>query len=104
MNMDLIRNAVAEAAKRFGAEEYELTISSKENTAVEALKKCRVPVIFYHGDTDDFVPCEMSRECYEACPAPKELIITPGAGHGLCYPVDTETYVAQLREFNSRYA
>ena len=39
MNMDLIRNAVAEAAKRFGAEEYELTISSKENTAVEALKK-----------------------------------------------------------------
>ena len=39
MNMDLIRNAVAEAATRFGAEEYELTISSKENTAVEALKK-----------------------------------------------------------------
>ena len=38
-NMELIRNAVAEAAKRFGAEEYELTISSKENTAVEALNK-----------------------------------------------------------------
>ena len=39
MNMDLIKNAVAEAAKRFGAEEYELTISDKENTAVEALNK-----------------------------------------------------------------
>ena len=39
MNMELIRNAVAEAAKRFGAEEYELTISDRENTAVEALKK-----------------------------------------------------------------
>ena len=39
MNMDLIKNAVAEAAKRFGAEEYELTVSSSENTAVEALKK-----------------------------------------------------------------
>ena len=39
MNMDLIKNAVAEAAKRFGAEEYELTISSKEDTGVEALKK-----------------------------------------------------------------
>ena len=38
MNMELIKNAVAEAAKRFGAEEYELTISSKEDTAVEALK------------------------------------------------------------------
>ena len=39
MNMDIIRNAVAEAAKRFGAEEYELTISAKEDTGVEALKK-----------------------------------------------------------------
>ena len=39
MNMELIRNAVADAAKRFGAEEYELTVSSKEDTGVEALKK-----------------------------------------------------------------
>ena len=39
MNMELIRNAVAEAAKRFGAEEYELSISSKEDTGVSALKK-----------------------------------------------------------------
>ena len=38
-NMELIKNAVAEAAKRFGAEEYELTISSKEDTGVSALKK-----------------------------------------------------------------
>ena len=39
MNMDLIKNAVADAAARFGAEEYELTVSSSENTSVEALKK-----------------------------------------------------------------
>ena len=39
MNMELIKNAVAEAAKRFGAEEYELTISDREETGVEALKK-----------------------------------------------------------------
>ncbi len=39
MNMDIIKNAVSEAAKRFGAEEYELTITTKEDTGVEALKK-----------------------------------------------------------------
>ncbi len=39
MNMDLIKNAVAEAARRFGAEEYELTISGKEETGVVALNK-----------------------------------------------------------------
>lgn len=25
------------------------------------------PVFFVHGDADDFVPSEMSDECYEAC-------------------------------------
>ena len=39
MNIEQIKIAVAEAAKRFGAEEYELTISDRENTAVEALNK-----------------------------------------------------------------
>ncbi len=64
-----------------------------------ALAKCRLPVIFYHGDTDDFVPCEMTRENYEACPGPKRLIITPGAGHGLCYPADEEGYVREMKIF-----
>ena len=39
MNMERINNAVAEAAKRFGAEGYELTVSAKEETGVETLKK-----------------------------------------------------------------
>ena len=39
MNMDIIKNAVAEAAKQFGAQVYELTITAKEDTGVEALKK-----------------------------------------------------------------
>ncbi len=68
-----------------------------------ALSLCRVPVIFYHGDTDDFVPCEMSRENYAACPTPKRLVITPGAGHGLCFPADEEGYVAALKEFAKDY-
>ncbi len=38
-NMEMIKNAVAAAAKQFGAEEYELTITDRENTSVEALKK-----------------------------------------------------------------
>ena len=56
MNMDLIRNAVAEAAKRFGAEEYELTISSKENTAVEALKK-EISTVSYSRSGSMVVRC-----------------------------------------------
>ena len=71
----------------------------EETSAVEMVKRCTVPVIFYHGESDDYVPCEMSRINYEACASRKRLVIIPGAGHGLSYPKDPETYLNTLREF-----
>ena len=71
----------------------------EENTPVEAVKRCKVPVIFFHGLEDDYVPWEMSRDNYEACAAPKKLVTVPGAGHGLSYPVAPEEYIAQARAF-----
>lgn len=68
-----------------------------------ALARATVPVILFHGESDDFVPCEMSRENYAACASPKRLVTTPGAGHGLCYPADEEGYVAAVREFDQQY-
>lgn len=81
------------AARLFGGFELE------ECTALEAVKRSRLPVIFYHGESDDFVPCYMSRELYEACTSRKELVTVPGAGHGLSYPVDPQRYLSTLREF-----
>ena len=69
------------------------------HSAVEAVKNATVPVIFFHGDGDDYVPCEMSRINYEACTAKKKLVIIPRAGHGLSYPVAPDTYLNALREF-----
>ncbi len=69
----------------------------------DTLARCRVPVIFYHGDTDDFVPCEMSRQNFAACAAPKELVIIPGAGHGLAFPADQERYIAALKAFEQTH-
>lgn len=66
---------------------------------IEAMKKSRVPVYFVHGDTDRFVPYEMSVENYEACTAKKTLVTIEGAGHGLCFPKDQEKYISTLREF-----
>lgn len=68
-----------------------------------ALAKATVPVILFHGEADDFVPCAMSRENYAACAAPKRLVTTPGAGHGLCYPADEEGYVAAVRSFDQQH-
>lgn len=71
----------------------------EEYSPLEAVKQCKVPVIFYHGEADDFVPCRMSRELYEACASRKRLVTVPGAGHGLCYPVAKQRYLEELRDF-----
>lgn len=71
----------------------------EETSPEELLKHCKVPVIFYHGEDDDFVPCDMSRINYDACAAKKRLVTIPGAGHGLSYAVDPQTYLAELRDF-----
>ncbi len=71
----------------------------EEISPVEAMKDCTVPVIFFHGEDDDYVPCEMSRINYEACAAKKMLVTVPGAGHGLSYPVAPATYLQALRDF-----
>ena len=71
----------------------------EETSALEAMKSCSVPVLFIHGENDDFVPCQMSRDNYEACQSRKLLLTVPGAGHGLAYPVAPQQYLTALRNF-----
>ncbi|MBE7056008.1 MAG: alpha/beta hydrolase [Ruminococcaceae bacterium] len=71
----------------------------EEISPVEAIKKCKVPVIFFHGTSDDFVPWEMSKINYEACPTHKKLVLMPDLGHGLCFPGKMDEYYKALNEF-----
>ena len=70
-----------------------------ETSALEAMGRCSLPVIFFHGEADDFVPHEMSVRNFEACTGRKELCLIPGAGHGLCYPAAPEEYLRVLGDF-----
>ena len=67
--------------------------------AITSVRNCTLPVIFFHGEADDYVPCEMSVKNFEACSSRKTLVLIPGAGHGLSYPVAPELYLDSLREF-----
>lgn len=72
----------------------------KKCDARKALEQAELPILFIHGDQDDFVPTVMSMENYEACASEdKELLLIEGAGHAQCYFVDTERYEAAVREF-----
>ena len=70
-----------------------------ETSPIEAMKKSRVPVIFFHGDDDKFVPHDMSVQNYNACITQKKLVTMHGAGHGLCFPQEQEDYCQALKEF-----
>ena len=71
----------------------------EEASAKEALKNCKIPVMFVHGEADDFVPCQMSRDNYEACASRKEILTVPGAKHGMSYCIDSEAYVNAVQKF-----
>ena len=71
-------------------------------SALEAVKKAKVPIIFIHGAADRFVPCWMSREMYEACPTTKHLVEVPDAGHGAAFLLGREQYFRELHRFSKR--
>lgn len=71
-----------------------------ETSPIESMKKCKVPVIFIHGDRDTFVPYEMSVRNFEACASEnKKLVTIEGAGHGVAYPTDPDKYLAEIGAF-----
>ena len=72
-----------------------------ETSPIEAVKVTPVPILFIHGETDTFVPCDMSRRCHEANPAMTTLVTVPDAGHGLSYLVAPESYLQAAGNFFS---
>ena len=85
-----IANTVCRVMARF---------SFSDVDARATLKKTGIPCMFIHGEDDDFVLCEMGKECYEACASKKSIFICPGAGHGMSYVVENEKCKVLLREF-----
>ncbi len=68
--------------------------------SVKSLKNATVPMLFIHGDKDDFVPTDMVYENYDACGSEdKTLIIVEGAKHAESYYVNPELYESAVKKF-----
>ncbi len=68
-----------------------------------AVQHAKVPMLFIHGGADDFVPTSMVHELYDACTAPKDLLIIDGAIHACSYFTDPESYQNKVLEFVDKY-
>ncbi|MDR1540713.1 MAG: alpha/beta hydrolase [Clostridiales bacterium] len=74
----------------------------KEASAIEQLKKCKIPILIIHGEMDRFVPTDMAYKLYNAAECPKEIFIVPNAGHGVSEAVSRQLYWERVSGFVNR--
>ena len=74
-----------------------------EASSLEQVKKCSLPMLFIHGDKDDYVQTWMVHELYEAKPQPKEIWVVPGADHATSYKLNKEEYTQKVKQFTEKY-
>ena len=71
----------------------------KEASALEQVNKSKTPILFIHGDADDFVPEYMCEELYNAANCIKDKLIIHAAGHTESRYKEPETYYNKIFEF-----
>ena len=73
----------------------------KDANCIAAMKKCKLPIIFFHTEKDNFVPAQMSRQNYDACVSTHKYIhISPEGEHGMCYILDKDGYVKAIKQLS----
>ena len=90
---DVLQSASLVAKKKYGWGFWEAS-------SVEQLKKSTVPMLFIHGDADDFVPFSHLQKNYDAKKhGYKEMYVCPGAVHANSFQKDPAAYKARVLNF-----
>ncbi|MEF9951602.1 MAG: alpha/beta hydrolase [Clostridium sp.] len=77
--------------------------SLKDASAINQLAKTNIPMLFIHGDKDDFVPLSMVDTLYKSHNGEKEMLIIEGAGHGKSSQVNPTLYFKTTKNFIEKY-
>lgn len=75
----------------------------RKASAIDAVKKTNLPILFIHGDQDAFIPIEMAEELYDAANGEKELLVVEGAGHAQSQDKDPQGYYGTVFSFLGKY-
>lgn len=73
-----------------------------EASSLRQVAECRWPMLFIHGDSDDFVPSPMVHPLFQAKPEPKSLWVTAGTHHACSLADYPDDYLSRLRHFIPR--
>ena len=75
----------------------------KEASALEQVKKAKVPILYIHGGNDTFVPTEMTKKLYENTNSDADLMLVDGANHGEAIVLEKGAYITKLKQFLDKY-
>ena len=75
----------------------------KQASAIEQVKKSRIPTLFIHGSEDELVPYDMLGKLYSAASCEKECLTVDGAGHALSSSVEPKLYWNTVESFIEKY-
>lgn len=76
--------------------------SFKKANPLKAVRQAKVPILFFHGKKDDFVPCAMVYRLFDACASDKELFVVADAFHAKSYQTHPELYGPRMTAFMNR--
>lgn len=65
--------------------------------------KTKVPILFCHGDSDSFIPKEMSVEMSKLGDGVRQLYLCKGANHAQSFSLEPEEYRKVVTEFINKY-
>ncbi len=74
-----------------------------EASSIDQIKKSVTPILFIHGNADEFVPVNMAYKLYDNANINKELIIVDGAGHAESRLADEELYYGSIFSFIDKH-
>ena len=76
----------------------------RDASPIDYVSHAMVPMLFIHGDQDDFVPFSMQQPLYEACSsAEKEMLIVPDAKHAQSETVNPDLYWSTVDAFLNKH-
>ena len=71
---------------------------------LKQVKTSQIPILFIHGDDDDFVPVSMVYSLYQEAQCEKQLLIVHGAGHANSCSLQPKIYYQTIFDFIEKYA
>ncbi|WP_203246355.1 alpha/beta hydrolase [Sporosarcina beigongshangi] len=77
--------------------------SFREASALKAVEKSNVPVLYIHGEGDTFVPTKLTKELYRHTESDAELFLVPDANHGESFALAQDEYKVRMDDFLSLY-